>query len=313
MRLPPTEYPYVSLPLYRVRLCIRFACNALVLVSDTLVARSGVIAWLGGIMNASIQRALTSAGIGAFSGLAAGFVLADDRFMNVGEQGFDASKIAAGVAAGTGLLTLSLRPAWAWRAPAVLSRHLAQIPIGATAFAGAAAAGTGLGVLLSSKAPGGQPENDTAEGVAQIRGDIDRLSGHRDEVTDDIARAWKRDGIGAKGTVGEGRLDLSGLLTPTAVAHIFEAYGDTKYLRWDATRNYGSFNSFGMGKLLSKAEGQQSTEVVDRHQVLNVVERVIDTDGDHRISEDEAIAFQLGPYREVRFSQAQDAASEENR
>ncbi len=238
--------------------------------------------------------------------------ITSDRGMNAGAAGGSVMPLALGSAGATSLAVAgAARKGWLWQgSPAAAARAGASVtPLLLTAVG--AAAGLGIALLVDIVAPtadGADPSRATQQDIDRRRRELAARNDAKErgvvaeaeqgllDAEDQLDESLEPfDGaMGRSGTVGAGRLDVTGMSPAQATEAVFDAYEPyaDRIERTDA--RVDGANVFHPDRFVPSTGRSRTamteffTEYVDTEEPKNLITR------------DEARAWQAGPYGEMR-------------
>lgn len=263
-------------------------------------------------VDASAEGGSVGVHVGAWgitAGIATGIttaVVTSDRLVDAGPSTgalFPASM--GGSALGLVALSAASRSGWRWGgSPATLAAARAAGPLAVGAVGGAI--GLGAALLTNRIWPGSGESDEDAErtrATASSRLDAEQRQFDAQLAQLDAALEPHDGRMGAPGTVGEGRLDVTGLSPEQAANAVFEAYAPGRpHLEPGIVRVDGA-NVFSLPWV-------DEDYLFTPEHVTDRFEEVVDVaEPKGIISADEARRWQTGPMGEVRSSGDDDAAT----
>lgn len=283
----------------------------------------------GGITTDAPTRGQHAVHVGMKWGIAGGVVAglgaiawSEDRLFNRGPAtGAIVPVTLGGAALGTLALGVAARGGWRWTGSPVLSSlSHATGPIALAALGGAL--GVGAAALFDQVFPasdGANPSKATAAGYREQAGKVDAAATQRDAkiAAERQAANTKLDGaleqldttleanggrLGAAGTVGEGRLDVTGLSPEQAANLVFEAYAPGGRELTNGIVRVDGQNVFSLPWITKE-------NPIDRAELTEIFTKLVDTaEPKGTLSADEARRWQVGEHRETRSRETDGGA-----
>jgi hypothetical protein len=250
---------------------------------------------------------------GVVAGLGA-IAWSEDRLFNRGPvTGAIVPATIGGAALGTLALGVAARGGWRWAgSPMLASVSHASGPLAVAALGGAI--GVGAATLFDQVFPASDGVDPSTAHANELRAEAERASadaaasehatakqldaanGRLDDKLSDLDKALEANGgrLGTPGTLGEGRLDVTGLSPKQAVDVVFDAYAPGRNELGSGIVRVDGANVFSLPWI--KADNP-----IDRTELEKIFADDVDTTApEGTISAEEARRWQLGEHRETR-------------